>query len=117
MNDAAGEDLNWFWKEWFYETWKLDQSIKSVKYVKDNPANGALITIENLQQMAMPVTVKVTEQNGKSQEIKLPVNIWQRDSEWTFKYNSSSPITSVVLDPNDELPDVNRKNNTWESNK
>jgi hypothetical protein len=70
-----------------------------------------------LQQMAMPVTLKVTEENGKSQEVKLPVNIWQRDSEWTFKYNSSSPISSVVLDPNDELPDVNRNNNTWKSNK
>jgi hypothetical protein len=115
MNDAAGEDLNWFWKEWFYETWKLDQSVKSVKYVDDNAANGALITIENLQQMALPVTLQITEENGNRNELKLPVEVWQRDSEWTFKYNSTSPITSVVLDPHDELPDINRKNNTWKS--
>jgi hypothetical protein len=114
MNDAAGDNLNWFWKEWFYETWKLDQSVKSVKYVKDEPANGALITIENLQQMALPVIVKVTEQNGQSREIKLPVEVWQRGSEWTFKYNSTTPITSIVLDPHEELPDIDRKNNTWE---
>ena len=67
MNDAAGDDLNWFWKEWFYETWKLDQSVKGVKYVNDKPSDGSLITIENLQKMALPVTVKVTEQNGKTQ--------------------------------------------------
>ncbi|HEY5371804.1 MAG TPA: M1 family metallopeptidase [Hanamia sp.] len=114
MNDAAGEDLNWFWKEWFYETWTLDQSVKGVTYVNDNPANGALITIANLQQMALPVTVQVTEQNGKIQIIDLPVNVWQRDTDWTFKYNSTSPITSVVLDPKEILPDINRKNNTWE---
>jgi hypothetical protein len=113
MNDAAGDNLNWFWKEWFYETWQLDQSVKGVKYVKDSAANGALITIENLQQMVMPVIIKVTEKNGNAQEIKLPVDIWQRGSEWTFKYNSVTPITSVVLDPNDELPDINRKNNSW----
>ena len=113
MNDAAGDNLDWFWKEWFYETWKLDQSIKSVKYVKDSAANGALITIENLQQMALPVTIKVTEKNGTMQLIKLPVDIWQRGGEWTVKYNSTTPITSVILDPDNELPDVNRKNNTW----
>jgi len=115
MNDAAGDNLNWFWKEWFYETWKLDQSVKGVKYVKDDAANGALITIENLQQMVMPVVVKITEQNGNSKELKLPVEVWQRGDEWTFKYNSTTPITSIVLDPHDELPDINRKNNTWES--
>ncbi len=117
MNDAAGDDLNWFWKEWFYETWKFDQSVKGVKYVNDQPSNGSLITIENLQQMALPVTIKVTEQNGQTQEIKFPVEIWQRGDEWTFKYNSTTPIISVVLDPHDELPDINRKNNSWESSK
>ncbi len=117
MNDAAGDDLNWFWKEWFYETWKLDQAVKSVTYVNDNPADGALITIENKQQMALPVTVKVTEENGNSQTIKLPVNVWQRDIDWTFKYNSTSKIKSVILDPGGELPDIDRKNNTWEAGK
>ncbi len=112
MNDAAGDDLNWFWKEWFYETWKLDQAVKSVKYVNDNPADGALITIENKEKMALPVTVKVTEENGQTQTLKLPVNVWQRDTDWTFKYNSTSKITSVVLDPDGELPDIDRKNNT-----
>lgn len=115
MNDAAGDNLNWFWKEWFFESWKLDQSVKGVKYVKDSAVNGALITIENLQQIALPVIVKVTEQNGHTQEIKLPVDVWRRDTKWTFKVNSTSPITSIVLDPDNELPDINRKNNTWTS--
>jgi hypothetical protein len=115
MNDAAGDNLNWFWKEWFFESWKLDQSVKSVKYVNGLAANGALVTIENLQQIALPVIVKVTEQNGHTKEVKLPVDVWRRDTEWTFKVNSTSPITSVVLDPNNELPDINRKNNTWTS--
>ncbi len=115
MNDAAGEDLNWFWKEWFYKTWTLDQAVKKVTYVKDKAENGSLITIENLGKMVMPVTMKITEQNGNSSVLKLPVEIWQRTGEWTFKYNSSSPITSVVLDPDKELPDLNRSNNTWKS--
>ncbi|MDP4285423.1 MAG: M1 family metallopeptidase [Bacteroidota bacterium] len=117
MNDAAGDNLNWFWKEWFYETWTLDQSVKSVKYVNDIASDGSLITIENLQQMALPVTLQITEQNGQTKKMKLPVEIWQRGGEWTFKYNSTSPITSVILDPDGQLPDINRKNNIWESGK
>ena len=113
MNDAAGDNLNWFWKEWFYTTWEFDQSIKSVKYIDDDPANGALITIENLQEMALPVIIKVTEKNGNSNIVRLPVEIWQRGGQWTLKYNSTSAITSVVLDPDNELPDIDRKNNVW----
>ena len=113
MNDAAGDNLNWFWKEWFYTTWEFDQSIKSVKYIDDDPANGALITIENLQEMALPVIIKVTEKNGNSNFVRLPVEIWQRGGQWTLKYNSTSAITSVVLDPDNELPDIDRKNNVW----
>lgn len=114
INNAAGEDLNWFWKEWFYTTWNLDQAVKDVRYVNNNAGSGSLITIDNLGKMVMPVTIKVTEQNDHSETVKLPVEIWQRGGEWTFKYNSTSPVVSVVIDPQGELPDLDRANNSWE---
>lgn len=113
MNDAAGEDLDWFWTEWFYKTWTLDQAVKEVKYVENDPSKGALITIENLRKMVMPVSLQVNEENGQSKTLQLPVEIWQRGGEWTLKYNSTSRINSVVLDPDHQLPDANRDNNTW----
>ncbi|RYE02008.1 MAG: M1 family peptidase, partial [Sphingobacteriaceae bacterium] len=67
MNNAAGEDLNWFWKEWFFTSWKLDQAVTSVKYVLGTPAHGAIITIENLEKIAMPVVLKITQANGKTE--------------------------------------------------
>ncbi|MCL5031614.1 MAG: M1 family metallopeptidase [Bacteroidetes bacterium] len=115
MNDAAGEDLNWFWKEWFYKNWNLDQAVKDVKYIDSDPSKGALITIENLNKMVMPVTVEVKEKNGKSGRVNLPVEIWERSGEWTFKYDSSSLIDSVIVDPDKILPDVNPQNNVWTS--
>jgi len=115
MNDASGEDLDWFWKEWFYKDWTLDQEVDNVKYIDNDTSKGVLITIENKNQMVMPVTVKVKEKNGHSGIVKLPVEIWQRGDKWTFKYNSTSMIDSVIIDPNDKLPDVNPKNNIWTS--
>ncbi|MBV8390691.1 MAG: M1 family metallopeptidase [Mucilaginibacter sp.] len=115
MNDAAGEDLNWFWKEWFYTTWNVDQAVTDVRYVKNNPASGALITVENLREMALPVVAKITEENGKVQTIKLPVEIWQHGPKWVFRYNSTSKIKQVVLDPDNQIPDTDRTNNVYEA--
>ncbi len=113
IENAAGEDLGWFWKGWFYETWKLDQSVKDVRYVDGSASKGSLISIENLDRLAMPATLEVTEENGKKGRVNLPVEIWQRGATWTFRYNSTSSVKSVVLDPDEKLPDVNEKNNTW----
>lgn len=115
MNDAAGEDLGWFWKEWFYTNWNIDQAVTGVKYTNNDPASGALITVENLREMALPLVARVTEQNGQTRTIKLPVEIWQQGPKWTFKYNSTSKITKIVLDPDDQLPDTDRSNNVYEA--
>ena len=111
IENVAGEDLGWFWRAWVLNTWKLDQSVKGVKYVKNIPANGALITLENLEKMAMPVTVLVKEANGQEHKINLPVEVWQRGPEWTFGVPTTSEIKDVILDPDKKLPDWNRENN------
>ena len=112
MENVGGEDLAWFWREWVFNNYSLDQSVAGVKYTDNIPERGASITVENLQEMAMPVTVLVKEANGKQQRINLPVEVWQRGSEWTFNVNTTSRITDVVLDPDKNLPDINRKNNS-----
>lgn len=115
MNDASGEDLNWFWKSWFMENWKLDQAVKDVKYIGNDPAKGVLITIANNEKMVMPVTVEVKESNGHKGRVNLPVEIWACGGEWTFKYPSTSMVESVTVDPDRVLPDVNSDNDTWTS--
>jgi hypothetical protein len=116
MNSAAGDDLNWFWKEWFFTTWTLDQAIAEVKYTGDDPAKGALITIDNKGKMILPVILQVIQANGKSETIHLPVEIWQRSGKWTLHYASSGKIQKLILDPENQLPDVDRKNNVWTGN-
>ncbi|HEY2580703.1 MAG TPA: M1 family metallopeptidase [Mucilaginibacter sp.] len=111
MDNAAGEDLSWFWNEWFFTTWKLDQSVKQIAYTDGDPAKGALITIENTEGLAMPVTVAVKEENGNTGRVNLPAEIWQRGGTWTFAYKSTSKINYVILDPDHVLPDINPENN------
>ncbi len=109
INNAAGEDLNWFWKEWFFTTWKLDQAITSVKYTDD----GTAITIESKGKMIMPVILKIVQSNGTTETVQLPVEIWQHGSTWTYTYPSKNKLEKVILDPDNVLPDMDRKNNEW----
>lgn len=109
INNAAGEDLNWFWKEWFFTTWKLDQAITSVKYTDE----GTSITIESKGKMIMPVILKIVQSNGTSEIVQLPVEIWQHGSIWTYTYPSKNKLEKVILDPDNVLPDMDRKNNEW----
>jgi hypothetical protein len=104
--------LGWFWRGWVFNNWKLDQAVTDIQYANGKPESGAFISLKNLEQMVMPVTVLIKESNGKEQKLDLPVEIWQRGAEWTFRVNTTSKITDVVLDPDKKLPDVNRQNNT-----
>jgi Peptidase family M1 domain len=113
MENIAGEDLSWFWKEMFLENYKLDQSVKEVKYVKDDPANGALVTVDNLEQMAMPIYLKYETESGKKDLVKVPVEVWQNNTSWIVKLNTTEKIKSVTIDPDRVFPDVNYDNNKY----
>ena len=112
MDNAAGEDLSWFWNEWFTTTLTLDQSVKAIEYVDNDPSKGSLITIENNEGMALPAIINIKEENGNSGTVKLPAEIWQRGGVWTFSYKSTSKITFATLDPDHVLPDIKPDNNS-----
>ncbi len=115
MENAGGEDLGWFWRSWFLNAWKLDQGVKTVTYVNNDPKNGSVITVQNLEKMVMPVTLEVREQGGKVSRIELPAEVWQRGAEWMVPFSSTGPLERVTIDPDQDLPDVNPANNTWTS--
>jgi hypothetical protein len=114
MENAAGESLQWFWRGWFANTWRLDVAVRAVRYVDStNFSKGALITLDNLEKMAMPVILEIKTVSGKTERIKLPAEIWERNVSWVYKYASTEEIESVTYDPDKVLPDFNEANNVW----
>ena len=65
----------------------------------------------------MPVVLDVKTADGKTTRVKLPVEIWQRNKEWSFNHNSTESIESIIIDPDHVFPDSNESNNTWTSSK
>ncbi|MEP6684374.1 MAG: M1 family peptidase, partial [Parafilimonas sp.] len=113
MESESGEDLSWFWKEWFYNNWQFDVAVQSLSYANDEAKNGADITIENLQKMALPITLEIVLNDGSKMNLKLPVETWMQSNEHTIHLQTTQTIKSVIIDPENKLPDSNRNNNVW----
>lgn len=113
MENVSGEDLSYFWRGWFQNKWKIDQAVKSVKYKNNDYKSGSVIKLENIGQLPMPVKGEITFKDGSKQEFALPVEVWKRNSEWTFELPTSKEIASVKLDPKGTLPDADPSNNTF----
>lgn len=117
IENETGESLNWFWRSMFQNNWQLDQAITDVRYSELDPAKGVIITIENLEKMPMPSELEITTESGKKHTVKLPVEIWERNNKWTFRFPSTEKLTQIQLDPRNVYPDINPDNNIWKATK
>lgn len=111
MENGAGADLSWFWRGWFMEPYTLDQSIAGVRQLD---SDSAIVVLDNLGEMVMPVRMRIEYKGGESEVVDLPVDIWTQTSRWRAGVGTAGrKIKSVTLDPDGILPDTDRENNTW----
>ncbi|NUN70421.1 MAG: M1 family metallopeptidase, partial [Bacteroidetes bacterium] len=114
MEDAAGYDLDWFWNQWFDQTWKLDMAVRGVKNEELNGRLRSVITLENREQAVMPATLRLTLADGSVKDIRFPVSIWSKGRIGTVTVDSlPAAVKDVTIDPAMQLADVNRLNNSW----
>ncbi|MGO3181242.1 MAG: M1 family metallopeptidase [Aequorivita sp.] len=109
IENVAGEDLSYFWKGWFYGNANIDMGISSVEGYK----GGYLIKVENDGGIPMPVELQVIYADDTTEDVRLPVEIWQRGNSWSHFLKTTKDVKRVVMDPNKMLPDVNLLNDTW----
>lgn len=113
IENVAGENLSWFWRGWFKHNWRMDQGIRSVSSLNNNPANGTAIVVDNLEQLPMPLVMDITTTGGAVHRIRLPVEIWERDKSFTVIFPSAEEVVQVQIDPDRVFPDINPENNRW----
>jgi hypothetical protein len=111
MESSAGEDLSWFWRGWYFRNWTLDMAVEKVEPAEGGWSKGAVVTVDNLDRMVMPVTLDVAFQGGAHQRLKLPAETWIQKTQAHIRLDSSQPVVSVTLDPDHVIPDKDRRNN------
>ena len=109
IENVSGEDLDWFWRGWFFSTDVLDQAVASV----ERSEGGNRITLENRGGLIMPTTLEIRYANGTTERRRLPAETWTTSDEHVIVIPGRLALAEVRLDPESVLPDVNRRNDRW----
>ncbi len=116
IEDGVGEDLSWFWRGWFYTTATLDQAVDSVVVPRDKPMDGPLVSrvyLRNVGGLVLPTEVELLREDGSTERRTLPADIWMLGDRYTLAVPGDAQVTSVTIDPDGALPDIDRGNNRW----
>jgi hypothetical protein len=106
-SEVAGEDLSWFFDQYFRGDAVLDYAVQSVATAG---SGEAAISLERRGDGVFPVTALVTRRDGSTEELK-----WDgRASQQKFTVAAASPVVRVEIDPARRLPlDASITNNSW----
>jgi hypothetical protein len=114
---SYGDDLDWFFKQWFYKTWTLDYAVESARSewasVDGVPGYRTTIGIKNNGRCVMPLDVAIYFESAPADTTRIPVIVWQKGATSfdTTIFFRSEPM-KVTIDPGQELADINRLNNS-----
>jgi aminopeptidase N len=117
IEDGVGEDLSWFWRSWFYTTERLDQAVDSVTVSDSAGAVASQIYLRSAAAMPMPVELDLRMDDGTTQHLNLPVEVWQGGNQYSAIVPGPKKVVGVTLDPKSFYPDVRRDNNRWDAGK
>ena len=110
MEEVSGRDLAWFWRGFFYTTAALDQSVEGVKQEPDGSGQVALV---NLGDAVMPVELELGFDDGTTQLVKLPVEIWYGGNRYVYQVKPGKTIVSARVNPDGTFPDAVSSNDAW----
>lgn len=124
MEEGAGEDLNWFWRGWFYTTHATDQALTNVSAqpadsllgTQEHGANYYRIEVTNEGGLLMPVELDVHYADGTMERMEMPADVWRNNEKsFTKGFFTDKTVTRVILDPDEAFADINRDNNVWDA--
>lgn len=116
MENVAGEDLGWFWKSWFLETYTFDQGIEKVAYDSDSTGIYAIVTVANFGKMALPIILRYETVSGKTGTLRFPVEVWSNSDHFKIRIPANEKLKSLIIDPEKVFPDLDTVNNKWRGN-
>ncbi len=114
MESEGGEDLSYFWRGWYLNTWQLDLAITAADLVdKSDPSKGVRVTVANLSQLVLPTTLRIDFDDNTHTDIAVPAETWLQNTTHIFAIPTNGKhAISATLDPGHTIPDADRSNNT-----
>ena len=117
FNDVSGQNLNWFWKPWFFEFGYPDLAIGSVARIDNalGSSNQQVVYVDNRGNIPVPIHLTFYYTDGSKEERHQTADIWKNDKRKTAPFDTSlgKTLKKVVLGGK-TIPDSKPKDNSWE---
>jgi len=111
INTGSGQNLNWFWKSWFFERGAPDLAISKVNLQRSTYT----VVITNMGGKPIPINLTIYYNDGTTQLVHESINAWKAGNKtFTINHLFRKPIKRMVLGTTYD-PDVNKENNVWEA--
>lgn len=101
MEDASGEDLDWFWRGWFYSTDACDISLDSVKFAKADmnakvpPARDRMVKVDKPAVNSFEDISKIRNKQDKSITFYTDKDVKTRDFYWRYARGQENVDTTA----------------------
>ncbi len=129
MEAATGIELDWYFQYWLNTTRQADFSLREVEYRNDS----ALVTLESVGKIPMPIDLKVTFEDGSEVLYYIPLRMMRNEKakesetkrilleDWPWPYPfyevgvpvKDRTIQKIEIDPSGRLADIDRSNNVY----
>ncbi|MEM9685807.1 MAG: M1 family metallopeptidase [Bacteroidota bacterium] len=130
---VSGMQLDWYLTDWTKTTNTIDYGVQNVT----EAVNVTEVTLERIGLMPMPVDILVVYTNGTRETFYAPLRMMRGEKKnpypdlkrtvlpdwawayptYTFKINKpKSSIQAIVIDPSQLMADIERGNNTYQTN-
>ena len=94
-----------------FDSWLASLSTRDQQLLADKHF-FTTVSLKNVGGLVMPVILKLTHTDGSSSEVRLPAELWVKDSQNARKLLiTEKPVSAVELDPHLETADADRNNN------
>jgi hypothetical protein len=119
VENVSGQDLSWFWREFFYSTDVLDIGIDSVATrgaARGDSAGGmtAAVYLRRHTSLIFPVELRLKLANGTTQDARFPVDIWARGAAAEVRIAVPARVVGARLWPDrTAIPDLRPDNDVW----
>jgi hypothetical protein len=114
MEDASADDLDWFWRGWFFENDPVDIAIDTVKEFASAGKYFYQIEMSNKGGTLMPVIFEFNFSDGTNEIINIPAQVWRyNESKLAKSYMFDKKVVSIKLDPRRETGDIDESNNVF----
>jgi hypothetical protein len=109
INTGSGQNLNWFWKNWFFDRGIPDLAITRVTLQK----NLATIVITNMGTKPIPINLTLYFSDGSTQLVHESVIAWKNGNKtFTITHITHKRLKKLVLGGIYDA-DINKADNVW----